>query len=62
MNNIKTLGPSSSKLIHTLYDKNKTIFKTKDVEEITGLKGNSAADFTSELIMQIPMIPPPCSD
>lgn len=46
----KTLGPVSSNLILTLYEENKVIFTSKDIEEITGLKDNYLYRFIQQLI------------
>ena len=50
MNNLKTLGSTSAKLINSLYQINRTIFTLKDVERITGLKSTSARNLTSVLV------------
>lgn len=50
MSALKTLGTVSANLISSLYEKGKTIFTISDVEDITGLKSNWAAELTSELI------------
>jgi len=46
----KTLGPVSSNLILTLYEENKVIFTSKDIEEITGLKDKYLYRFIQQLI------------
>lgn len=46
----KTLGPVSANLISSLYDRGKTIFTIRDVENITGLRSNAARDFISKLV------------
>ncbi|PIU56271.1 MAG: hypothetical protein COS89_06200 [Deltaproteobacteria bacterium CG07_land_8_20_14_0_80_38_7] len=46
----KTLGKLSARLIHSLYDNNKTIFTIKDMVGITGLSEKAASDFAGKLI------------
>jgi len=46
----KTLGPVSAKLISSLYELGKIIFTAKDIEEITGLKNNTARKLRHDLI------------
>ncbi|MBE0432308.1 hypothetical protein IBX73_02445 [candidate division WOR-3 bacterium] len=46
----KTLGPTGAQLITSLYNIGKTIFDVRDVEKLTGLRGNSATDLASRLI------------
>lgn len=47
---LKTLGPVSSNLILTLYEKNKVIFTPKDIKGITGLENKYLYRFIQQLI------------
>lgn len=47
---LKTLGPVSSNLILSLYEKNKVFFAPKDIKEITGLKDKYIYRFIQQLI------------
>jgi predicted transcriptional regulator of viral defense system len=53
MNNnlrLKTLGPQLAYLVAELYERQKTIFSTRDVESITGLNPNSARGVVNRLV------------
>jgi len=47
---LKTLGPRLAFLVAELYERRKTIFSNKDVEEITGLGPVSARGLTNRLV------------
>ena len=46
----KTLGPQSARLITTLYDRDRTFFRLKDIREITGVSESSARTFARDLV------------
>ncbi len=46
----KTIGPVSSNLILTLYEKGSLIFSAKDAKKITGFKGNYLYRFIQQLV------------
>jgi len=50
MANRKTLGPISSRLVSTLYEENKAIFKINDAQRILGKGYNETTDLLSELV------------
>jgi len=53
MNNnlqLKTLGPQSAFLVAELYERQKTIFSSRDVESITGLSPNSARGLVNRIV------------
>jgi len=50
MANTKTLGHVSSRLISTLYEENKAIFKISDAQRILGKGYNETTDLLSELV------------
>ena len=47
---LKTLGPQLAFLVAELYERQKTIFSTRDVESITGLSANSARGLVNRLV------------
>ncbi|HBY57291.1 MAG TPA: hypothetical protein DEG96_05460 [Candidatus Atribacteria bacterium] len=50
MENEKTLGKISAKLIRKLYDENKSVFKINDAQRILGKSYNAVTDLLSELV------------
>lgn len=46
----KTLGPQAARLITTLYDANRVIFRLKDIERILGLNDANARNFVRKLV------------
>lgn len=48
--NFKTLGPRLAFLVAELYERQKTIFSARDVEEISGLNPNSAKGLVNRLV------------
>jgi len=46
----KTLGPQAARLITTLYDENRAIFRLKDIERILGLDDVNARNFVRKLV------------
>lgn len=48
--NFKTLGPRLAFLVAELYEQQKTIFSSRDVETITGLNPNSAKGLVNRLV------------
>ncbi len=53
MNNnlqLKTVGPQSAFLVAELYERQKTIFSSRDVESITGLSPNSARGLVNRIV------------
>lgn len=46
----KTLGTKSAHLVTTLYEKNRAIFRLKDVEKILNMSTTSAASFVRKLV------------
>lgn len=49
-NNLKTLGPKAARLITTLHERNKTLFRLEDVQEILSLNEALSRDFSSKLV------------
>ena len=47
---LKTLGPQLAFLVAELYERQKTIFSTRDVESISGLTPNSARGLVNRLV------------
>ena len=47
---LKTLGPHLAFLVAELYERQKTIFSTRDVESISGLTPNSARGLVNRLV------------
>ncbi len=47
---LKTLGPQAAKLIATLHERSRPIFRLEDVREITGLSESSARSFVRKLV------------
>lgn len=48
--NLKTLGPQAAHLVTTLYEKNKPIFRLKDVQKILNLNEGSSRNFVRKLV------------
>ncbi len=46
----KTLGPKASLLVTTLYEKNRTVFRLRDVMEILKMDNKKAANFIRKLV------------
>jgi predicted transcriptional regulator of viral defense system len=46
----KTLGPQAARLITTLYDENRVIFRLKDIERILALNDANARNFVRKLV------------
>lgn len=46
----KTLGPQAARLITTLYEENRAIFRLRDIERILGLDGANARNFARKLV------------
>jgi predicted transcriptional regulator of viral defense system len=46
----KTLGPQAARLITTLYDENRLIFRLKDVQKILGVDDAAARNFVRKLV------------
>ena len=46
----KTLGPKAARLITTLYDENRVIFRLKDIQKILGLDDANARNFVRKLV------------
>ena len=46
----KTLGPQAARLVTTLYDQNRAIFRLKDIEKILGVNGANARNFARKLV------------
>lgn len=49
-NSSKTLGPRAATLVTTLYERRRSIFSLKNVEEILNLSEGSAANFVRKLV------------
>lgn len=47
---MKTLGPQAARLVTTLYDENRVIFRLKDIERILGLNDANARNFVRKLV------------
>jgi len=47
---LKTLGPQAAKLVTSLHERGRTVFRLKDVREITGLPDSSARSFVRKLV------------
>lgn len=47
---LKTLGPQAAKLVTTLHERGRPIFRLEDVREITGLPESSARSFVRKLV------------
>lgn len=47
---VKTLGPQAAKLVTTLHERSRTIFRLTDVRKITGLSEASARSFVRKLV------------
>ena len=46
----KTLGPQAARLVTTLHERNRAIFRLEDVRDITGLSEPSARSFVRKLV------------
>jgi len=46
----KTLGPQAAHLVTTLYDKNRVIFRLKDIQKILALNNANARNFVRKLV------------
>jgi predicted transcriptional regulator of viral defense system len=49
-NKLKTLGPRAAHLITTLYERNRPIFRLKDVQKILHMKETSSRNFVRHLV------------
>jgi predicted transcriptional regulator of viral defense system len=49
-NKLKTLGPQAARLVTTLYEKNKPLFRLKDVKKILNLDDASSRNFVRKLV------------
>lgn len=49
-NTLKTMGPRAATLVTTLHERNRTVFRLRDVREITGLSDVSARSFVRKLV------------
>lgn len=47
---LKTLGPQGAKLVTTLHDRSRAVFRLEDVRDITGLSESSARSFVRKLV------------
>jgi predicted transcriptional regulator of viral defense system len=47
---LKTLGPQAAKLVTTLHERSRVVFRLEDVREITGLSETSARSFVRKLV------------
>lgn len=47
---LKTLGPQAAKLVTTLHERGRPVFRLEDVREITGLPESSARSFVRKLV------------
>ncbi len=47
---LKTIGPQAARLVTTLYERNRTVFRLEDVRNITGLSEASARSFIRKLV------------
>lgn len=47
---LKTLGPQAAKLVTTLYERGRPVFRLQSVREITGLPDSSARSFVRKLV------------
>ena len=48
--NTKTLGPQAARLVTTLYDENRAIFRLKDIQKILSLNDANARNFVRKLV------------
>jgi Fic family protein len=46
----KTLGPQAAHLVTKLYDKNRVIFRLKDIQKILALNNANARNFIRKLV------------
>ena len=47
---LKTLGPQAAKLVTTLHERSRAVFRLEDVRDITGLSETSARSFVRKLV------------
>ena len=47
---LKTLGPQAAKLVTTLHERSRVVFRLEDVRDITGLSETSARSFARKLV------------
>jgi len=47
---LKTLGPQAAKLVTTLHERSRVVFRLEDVRDITGLSETSARSFVRKLV------------
>jgi predicted transcriptional regulator of viral defense system len=47
---LKTLGPQAAKLVTTLHERSRPVFRLEDVRDITGLSETSARSFVRKLV------------
>jgi predicted transcriptional regulator of viral defense system len=47
---LKTLGPQGAKLVTTLHERSRVVFRLEDVRDITGLSETSARSFVRKLV------------
>jgi predicted transcriptional regulator of viral defense system len=47
---LKTLGPQAARLVTTLHERSRVVFRLEDVREITGLSETSARSFVRKLV------------
>ncbi|QSR84801.1 type IV toxin-antitoxin system AbiEi family antitoxin [Methylacidimicrobium sp. B4] len=47
---LKTLGPQAAKLVTTLHEQSRSVFRLEDVRDITGLSETSARSFVRKLV------------
>ena len=47
---LKTLGPQAARLVVTLHERSRTVFRLEDVRDITGLSEASARSFVRKLV------------
>jgi len=49
-NTLKTLGPQAARLVMTLHERGRLLFRLEDVQEILGLSATSARSFSRKLV------------
>lgn len=49
-NTLKTLGPQAARLVMTLHERGRSLFRLEDVREILGLSATSARSFSRKLV------------
>jgi predicted transcriptional regulator of viral defense system len=47
---LKTMGPQAARLVTTLHERNRAVFRLEDVRDITGLSETSARSFVRKLV------------